>query len=255
MQLYFDNIYGYQTNGDLLFNVVSAHFEKNEYNYAFENGWSPINFWYDGSSDLIWYQSRNTRIDLHKHYSSKKTRQFIRNSPVSYKIVTNYTYSTEIYKIYKNYCIHKDFTDIASYSEIETIFKYPLDQQFVLFYYESTLIAVTKISIWSNSLYSEFFWWNYDMPELNVGKISSEAEIEFAKSTGNRFLYTGLGYHSHGVYKSLKKGFEWWTGREWSTDIEKYKYLCKKDDQIKTIEELQTHQLEYFKDKNELPKS
>ena len=48
MQIYFDNIFGHQTDRDLLFNVVSAHFEKNEYNYAFENGWSPINFWFDG---------------------------------------------------------------------------------------------------------------------------------------------------------------------------------------------------------------
>ena len=42
MKLYFDNIFGHQTDGDLLFSVVSAEFDKNEWNYAFENGWSPI---------------------------------------------------------------------------------------------------------------------------------------------------------------------------------------------------------------------
>ena len=126
---------------------------------------------------------------------------------------------------------------------------------FILFYYESKLIGVTKVSVWANSVYAEFFWWNYDMPQLMLGKISSELEIELAKSTGNRYLYTGLGYHSHGVYKSLKKGFEWWTGRKWSTDTDKYKYLCKKDDEIKTIEELHQHQLNYFKEHNELSES
>ena len=109
------------------------------------------------------------------------------------------------------------------------------------------MIAVTKISVWNNSVYSEFFWWNYEVPELMLGKISSEVEIELAKATGNRYLDTGLVYHSHGVYKSLKKGFEWWTGREWSKDTDKYKYLCKKDDEIKTIEELHEHQMNYFK--------
>ena len=252
MQIYFDNIFGHQTDGDLLFNVVSAHFQKNEYNYAFENGWSPINFWFDGSTDLIWYQSRNTRIDLHKHYASRKTKKLLRTTPVTHKIVTNYPYSREIYDIYKNYCIYKEFTDIVTYTELEDIYKYPLDQRFILFYYNTKMIGVTKVSVWSNSVYAEFFWWNYDMPELMLGKISSELEIELAKTTGNRYLYTGLGYHSHGVYKSLKKGFEWWTGREWSNDITKYKYLCKKDDEIKTIEELHQHQLNYFKEKNEL---
>ena len=42
MKIYFDNIFGYQTKGDLLFSVVSAEFEKNEWNHAFETGWAPV---------------------------------------------------------------------------------------------------------------------------------------------------------------------------------------------------------------------
>ena len=72
--------------------------------------------------------------------------------------------------------------------------------------------------------------------------------IDIAKQSGNRYLYTGLGYHHHGIYKSLKKGFEWWTGREWSKDIPLYVHLCNKDDEIKTIDELHQHQLDYFEE-------
>ena len=70
MQIYFDNIFGHQTHGDLLFSVVSAEFNKNEYNYAFENGWSPIGIWYNRKNDIVWYQSRQTRVDLHNHFNN-----------------------------------------------------------------------------------------------------------------------------------------------------------------------------------------
>ena len=104
------------------------------------------------------------------------------------------------------------------------------------------------MSVWQNSVYSEFFWWNYENPELSVGRLSSEIEINIAKQTGNRYLYTGLGYHKHGLYKSLKKGFEWWTGRDWSKDLKLYKNLCYKDDDITTIDELLQHQTKYFEE-------
>ena len=95
-------------------------------------------------------------------------------------------------------------------------------------------------------MFSEFFWWDYEEPNLSVGKLSSEIEISIAKKSDNRYLYTGLGYHRHGLYKSLKKGFEWWTGREWSKDLVLYTYLCGKDDEVTTIDELYQHQTNYF---------
>ena len=58
MKLYFDNIFGHQTDGDLLFSVVSAEFDQNEWNYAFENGWSPIGIWYNRHKNILWYQFR-----------------------------------------------------------------------------------------------------------------------------------------------------------------------------------------------------
>ena len=74
-----------------------------------------------------------------------------------------------------------------------------------------------------------------------------EIEIELLNQLGIG-IYT-LVWVSLSWYLQIfeKKGFEWWTGREWSNDITKYKYLCKKDDEIKTIEELHEHQMNYFK--------
>jgi hypothetical protein len=40
------------------------------------------------------------------------------------------------------------------------------------------------------------------------------------------------------IYKGYLKGFQWWTGMEWSDDVDKYVMLCQRDDTIITIEEL-----------------
>ena len=246
MQIYFDNIFGYQTHGDLLFSVVSAEFNDDEWDYAFENGWSPVSIWYDKSKNIIWYQSRQTRIDTYNHSYSRKTKLLLNRTPVKYKICNSHTYDQDVYNLYVKYCKHKNFTDIATYDELGIIFNYPVEQCFIKFYNNDKLIAITKLSTWSNSMFTEFFWWDYFDPNLMVGKLSSEIEIKIAKEAKIPYLYTGLGYHRHGLYKSRKKGFEWWTGREWSKDLELYEYLCKKDDEIKTIDELHQHQTNYF---------
>ena len=246
MKIYFDNIFGYQTKGDLLFSVVSAEFELSEWNYAFENGWAPVSIWYNKSKDIVWYQSRQTRIDTTNHSHSRKTKLLLERTPVTWTISNNHTYDDEIYNLYVKYCKFKNFTDVATFDEIGIIFNYPVEQSFIKFYNKDKLIAITKVSTWADSMFSEFFWWDYEEPNLSVGKLSSEIEINIAKDSNTRYLYTGLGYHRHGLYKSRKKGFEWWTGREWSKDLELYTHLCSKDDEVKTIDELYQHQTNYF---------
>ena len=52
------------------------------------------------------------------------------------------------------------------------------------------------------------------------------------------YVYVGSGFESCCIYKKNFNGFEFWTGKEWSTDKEIYSTLCKQDDNINTIEEL-----------------
>ena len=40
------------------------------------------------------------------------------------------------------------------------------------------------------------------------------------------------GYEECSLYKDQFNGFEWWTGKEWSSDKELYQSLCKRDSLI-----------------------
>ena len=51
-------------------------------------------------------------------------------------------------------------------------------------------------------------------------------------------LYLGSGYELGSVYKSTYRGFEWWTGTEWSRNKDKFVKLCQRDSRISKIKDL-----------------
>ena len=248
MKIYFDHVHGEQRDKDFIYSLISADFDHSEWNYAFENGWAPTHEFYlpNFPNKLVWYQSRQTRINIEDYSPSRKSKLLVRDTPVTWEIKEEVNDIHSIYELYLQYCEYKGFSDIAKYDYIKQYFTKSQPGYFIHFYLNNQLIAITKISIWNASPFAEFFWWNYSDPSLSVGKLSSYIEIQFVKKLHLSFLYLGLAYNSDSIYKSLKRGFQWWTGRYWSNNIEEFRWLCEQDDKIKTIDDLYTHQLNYL---------
>jgi hypothetical protein len=251
MKLFFDHVLGKQTNEDFLFSLVCATFEEHEWNYAFETGWAPSRYWFTSkfadSIGLVWYQSRQTRLDLSKYKPSYKTKKQVSSSGVEVLISKELLHDIdEVYVLYTDYCRAKNFGDEILRSDFEKYFFKP-NQYYLYFYFQERLQAITILSKWSNCLLSECFWWNYKSPELSLGKQSFYYETNLAKQLELPHLYTGLGYNGSSSYKADKKGFEFWTGRGWSSDTTIYKQLCTQDDEITDINSLHNYQYEYLK--------
>jgi hypothetical protein len=253
MKLYFDHVLGKQKDEDLVYSLVSATFPPEEWYYAFDNGWAPTPEWYPSNFNtahsFIWYQSRQTRIRVKDYVSNKKTKKLAKTSNIVCRSSNCLLEDINtIFNIYTSYCEAKGFGDAITAPE-ELLNYFTSEGPVVLFhfYLDNQLIGISKISDWDSVLFSEFFWWDYKDPSLSLGKLSFYLELEYAKSTGADFLYTGLGYNSESIYKSLKKGFEFWTGREWSSNAQLYQELCLKDDEITTLHELSAYQYAYLK--------
>ena len=71
-----------------------------------------------------------------------------------------------------------------------------------------------------------------------ISKIKFLHEFYLANQKGYDYVYTGPGYEKSSIYKADLKGFEWWTGNEWSTDRNKFIKLCKRDSKVKTLEDI-----------------
>jgi hypothetical protein len=247
MKLYFDHILGKQQEQDFVFSLVCATFEEHEWDSAFETGWAPAQLWFDSTfaqNKIVWYQSRQTRLVLSSYAPNAKTKKL--SKQISYSISKELKHSVdEIYKVYIKYCDYKNFGDLIPRDKFDTYFTG--NNYYIYFYDKNELAAITKLSLWSNSLFSELFWWNYETPSLSLGKVSFYLEAELAKSLSIPYLYMGISYNKASIYKSNKKGFEFWTGRQWLSDAKLFQYLCEKDDVISTIDELHDYQYEYLK--------
>lgn len=254
MKLFFDHVLGKQKNEDFVFSLVSATFEEDEWDSAIENGWAPTCNWFDSNfskdHSLIWYNCRQSRIEVNKYVPNSKTKKLVNNLPVQFVLSTDVLTNLEtVQKIYSKYCTYKNFGDPLSIEDIDSLlFKALSSKNYYLYFFneKEELVAITKLSLWSNSLLSEIFWWDYENPDLSLGKVSFYLEIELAKKLGLKYLYTGISYNSDSIYKSTKKGFQFWTGREWSSDINLFKELCVADDKIESIIDLHNYQYKYL---------
>jgi hypothetical protein len=79
------------------------------------------------------------------------------------------------------------------------------------------------------------FGWDYENPKLGLGNVNIYYSAMLAKLKKCTHIYMSAGYESSSAYKANYKGFEWWTGLHWSSDVDKYKELCYDDDQVVLI--------------------
>jgi hypothetical protein len=67
---------------------------------------------------------------------------------------------------------------------------------------------------------------------IPISDITMDMELQWASENYVAHFYMGSGYEKSSEYKAKYKGFEWWTGTEWSTNKKLYKRLCRRDSKL-----------------------
>ena len=222
IKVVFDHIEGFGkiTEQDFIYSDPKGIAEGRDYIDYLESGWIE---WGD-----YWYNMRSVRLDL-RQYKPTKTAQKLAKG-ITYKSCRLTPEILELLEpIYAEYVKRhgfkreinlKDFLDTKNF--------------FVLLYYkEEKLIGALIHKLYRQSNEAAFvsyqFLWDYKEPKLSLGNISQMYESELAKLMDCNYLYILGGYEESCIYKSQFRGFEWWTGKEWSTDISLYTKLCQRD--------------------------
>jgi arginyl-tRNA--protein-N-Asp/Glu arginylyltransferase len=139
----------------------------------------------------------------------------------------------EMDHIYTAYCYYKKF---KKYFEVGEVFG---KDRFISYKQNGNFVAWTKMRHYSpHAIETTLFVWDYSLPQTRLGQLSLQHEIAWAKDQGYDYVYLGPGYERSSLYKADITGFEWWNGDEWSTDVEEYRRLCKRDIKIKTVSDL-----------------
>jgi hypothetical protein len=241
MEILFDHICGKQANTDFIHTLISATFLESEYDMALDSGWCPSNIWYCNDTNfkknnkIIWYQSRQSRINLSKYKKSKNERR-LRNKVSNYGVnynITKFPNFDLLYNIYKKYIKHKKYKDSMSKSSFLESYS-NTDELFIV--YDD--VAFSVMEIYSKNLISHQFCWDYSNPSLSLGKFSTYIEIDFALKNNLKNVYLGPSYEIYSKYKSQYRGFEFWTGRKWCDDRNIFESLLKKDSSLNSIDEI-----------------
>ena len=246
MELLFDHTLGKQEQQDLVICRPMAIVDQDEEAEAIDSGWLALD--HPVLNKEVFYQSRSTRIDLDLYKPRYKAHTHD-GQEIGYKVID----ASEMVKllslpsIYKQYMKRKNFG-----ADYDPFGHYHARDQFMVFYLGTAdnVVGFTKQKRYryQEDMYSTID--TYDSRDLaglesvihaNIIPISDmtlDMEIEWAHNNHVRYFYMGSGYENSSEYKANYRGFEWWTGTEWSTNKKQYRRLCRRDSRIETLRDL-----------------
>lgn len=239
MEIYFRHYSGAIVEYDYLFFDCMAKVAREEEDKALEEGWLPDDYFAPKNAiKSHWYQARQTRVNLKNFIDTRRTRKARKKcKDVEVKYVKAQDANIDVLKnIFNQYLQYRNFKTW----QFEPLLALEIERKHFLIYYTNNKpIAFTFIrDVGSNSIFSTQFAWNYENPKLYLGKYANLAEIDYCLANKKDYMYTGVGYEKSCIYKSDYEGFEFWTGEEWSKDIELYKWLCERDSNTTKTKEL-----------------
>jgi hypothetical protein len=246
MELLFDHTYGKQEHQDLVICKPMAFVDKGEESEALDTGWLALD--HPIMNKEVFYQSRSTRINLQKFIPRYKSHRW-EERDIGKKIID----ASEMVKllglphIYKQYMARKNFTQ-----DYDPFAHYHARDQFMLFYTgkADNIIGFTKQKKYRyqednyttiDDVYSDDLVGLESVIHANtvpISDITLDMEIAWAADNHCAYFYMGSGYELSSAYKANYRGFEWWTGAEWSTNKSLYRKLCQRDSKVNSLSDL-----------------
>ena len=220
MKIFFDHVNGFGKISDyeVIINCAYGILEESETETeALENGWIP----WKGK----WYNERSTRIKLDFFRPTKTTKRL--SNKIKILKGSFIDKMKEYEELHKKYCQHNSFQRNISLESFEGCE--------VIEYWTDKLNAISIYKMFETNMVVYQFLWDYEDPKLSLGNVAQMIECESAKETDCNYVYLLGGYEKCCEYKSNYKGFQFWTGKNWSMDTELYKNLVSRDEKIKIL--------------------
>lgn len=222
IKVVFNHIEGFGkiTQLDFIYSDPKGINLKEEYLDYLEEGWVE---WQN-----YWYNLRSTRILIKDYSPTKTTKKLSKRVNLTYTVLTSQQLKV-LTPIYKKYVKVKEFTRDISLKDFEGF-------SAIFYWDQEELIGASIYKLYNqegkSALVVYQFLWDYQDPKLSLGNVAQYFEIKLAQSKGCDYVYLMGGYEEACIYKSQFKGFQWWTGKEWSEDINLYQELCQRDTNV-----------------------
>lgn len=215
MKVVFDHINGFGkvSDQDFIYSQPHGILEPGETEVdALAGGWIP----WDGA----WYNLRSVRINLSAYKPHDTTRKQGRLIDYMFEKMED----KPIYRnLYEAYCAYHGFQRTITWEQLFT-------GDMISYSQNGQVLGYSAVEKYDTAFVATQFVWDYASPKMSLGKVAQMYECMVAKQLGCTHVYILGGYEKCCMYKSDFYGFEYWTGTEWSKDIELYKKLCLRDE-------------------------
>lgn len=218
MKVHFDHISGFGKvkHMDFIFSDPYGTLEEGESGAdALKQGWIP---WGDR-----WYNLRSVRLDLSRYTPSTTTRKLARNVEIA--AGSMYLREEEYKALYGRYCDHHGFARDIQWEYFEHC-------NVIEYHYKGQLAGISLYQVYEDQFVAMQFIWDYAEPKLSLGNIAQMHECYMAQALECTHVYLLGGYEQCCLYKASFRGFEFWTGSEWSQDENHYRALIARDEQV-----------------------
>jgi Arginine-tRNA-protein transferase, C terminus len=224
MKVIYDHTHGFGKMRDqaYIYAPVGAIVEESEHNKALQDGWCPL-------TKELWFQTRSTRIDIKAYKPDKKLIKKAKNIKFFFDVSLNDAKKKIFKEIFQKYIEHKNFKS-QDYS-LEDIIN--SSNGHVYYSYNNKIIGFCFFKLLAGNIFAVEFAWDYENPQLSLGKLNIHFLAYYAKMKKYNYLYLSSGYESCSIYKSDYEGFQWWTGLAWNSNKDYYRRLCNSDDRVK----------------------
>lgn len=220
IKVIFDHVSGFGkiTEQDFIYSDPKGIALGTDYNTYLNEGWVE----WQG----YWYNLRSTRIKVSEYKPTKTVKRLANKVRVS-KVILTQEELDRLEPIYEKYVKAKGYKRDIELKDFLGYFA-------ILYWHQEKLIGASIFKEYKTEqkdIVVYQFLWDYEDPKLSLGNVAQYYEIEHSKHLAN-YVYLMGGYEEACIYKSNFKGFEWWTGTEWSSDLDLYKQLCKRDNNV-----------------------
>ena len=266
MKHFYSHVFGdFADHHDLYYSLSYAEIERGEEKQALEQGFIPVfdsvelsQYWSQHKN--IWFQGRQTRVNLKKF----KWRRSVRRKSKSKNKVTYYSKliqdatpeeirkMEDICKAYIKYKFNRELSEKDKEYFYDYVFKEAQNREIIYYLKDEKIIAFSCHHVYEKAKVISQFCWDYAEPRLGLGIYSLHVETEKAKQEGDEYVYMGLSYGECSLYKKDIHGFEFWTGREWSSDLDLYEKMTTKETGLKTLKDLEELQDLHFRNLEEI---
>ncbi len=222
MKVHFDHITGFGKvkHTDFIFSDPYGTLQEGESGAdALKEGWIP---WGDK-----WFNVRSVRLEVARYYPTATVKKLSRDVFVTSGDMN--TRLPEYLALYERYCSHHGFARDIEWDNF-------MDCEVIEYHYKEKLVGISLYKVYEDQFVAMQFVWDYAEPKLSLGNIAQMIECAYATHRECTHVYLLGGYERCCKYKASFRGFEFWTGTEWSQDDNLYNALVERDE--KTVIEI-----------------